>query len=72
METDTSSITNFIYDFIEERQDQFSMNVSKEEVGKVVETIFEAEFKMDFKVKNQFSNQGMYPTNLQNVIVMEF
>ncbi len=72
METDTSSITNLIYDFIEERQDQFSMNVSKEEVGKVVEAIFEAEFKMDFKVKNQFSNQGMYPTNLQNVIVMEF
>ena len=48
------------------------MNVSKEEVGKVVEAVFEAEFKMDFKVKNQFINQGIYPTNLHNVIVMEF
>lgn len=72
VETDATSITDFIYEFFEARQDQFSVNVSKEEVGKVVEVIFDAEFKMDFTVKNQFSNQGMYPTNLQNVIIMEF
>lgn len=37
-----------------------------------MQDIYEVEFTMNYRIKCEYRNKGLYPTTLHNVILMEF
>jgi hypothetical protein len=71
-ELNVDMITDLLYKLIQERGQEYNLNISKATLRTIVEEIYETEFIMTYHVKNEYQNKGLYPTTLHNVVVMEF
>ena len=57
---------------IKQQGASFNLTVSEEDIQKLVEYVYNLEFKMAYTIKYQYQNSGLISSALSNVVLMEF